>query len=123
MNLVDYIYLETPLRRRVCDLLLDFSYIVNTIVGSGIYLYHVHARPRRNGTAHLTLATWISVHRVSAVDRLCKYLCDRGLTCTSRSAEQVCMSYSVIYHLILERGHNMILPLDLVKGRWSPFSI
>ena len=45
----------------------------------------------------------------------CKNLGYCGFSCSSRSAKQICMSYSIGFYLVLQCCHNMFLSLDIFK--------
>ena len=63
--------------------------------------------------AHSVAGT--AVYRMFAVYCLRQDLCNRSLSGTSRSAEQVCVSDTVRLDLVGQCCHNMILSFYIVK--------
>ena len=115
MHLIDDVHFVLSLRGTVRYLFPDLTDIVHAVVGRRVDLDHIHRRSRRDRTAHRALAAWASVHRMLAVDRLCKYFRYRCLSCSACSAEQICMPDTVRFDLILQCCDNMILSFYIFK--------
>lgn len=73
-------------------------------------------------TARLALVASLGTYGVEAVDCLGEDAGAGGLTYTSRTAEEVCMSQLVALNGILKRRGNMLLTNDRVEGRRTIFS-
>ena len=115
MHLVDDVHFVLSLRGTIRYLFPDLTDIVHAVIGRRVDLDHIHRRSHRDRTAHRALAAWTSVHRMLAVDRLCKYFRYRCLSCSACSAEQICMPDTVRFDLILQCCDNMILSFYIFK--------
>ena len=96
MNLVDNVYLIVSFCRAIGHFLADFTDVVHTVVGCGIDLDHVHRGAGLYRLTHFTFTTGASIYRVLA-------------------AEQIGVSDTVRLDLIGQRGHNVILALDIIE--------
>ncbi len=115
MHLIDDIHLILSFRRGKGNLIHDLSDIINAVVGCCIDLDHIHACTGRDRPAHPACPARITVLRIFTVYGFCQNFCDRCLTGTARSAEQIGMSDSVCFYLILQCCYNMFLSFDIRK--------
>ena len=115
MNLIYDIYFITSFCRTVGHFLTDFTNVVDAVVGSGVDLYHIHGGPCIDGLTCLTFIAGAPVYRMFAVDCLCQYLGNGSLTCTTGAAEKIGMPDPVRFHLVLQCGYNVFLPLYIFK--------
>ncbi|CCY34123.1 dual specificity phosphatase catalytic domain protein [Ruminococcus sp. CAG:60] len=115
MNLVDNVYLIVSFCRAIGHFLADFTDVVHTVVGCGIDLDHVHRGAGLYRLTHFTFTTGASIYRVLAVYCLRQYFCNGCLTGSSGAAEQIGVSDTVRLDLIGQRGHNVILALDIIE--------
>ncbi len=101
MHLIDDIYFIFTFCRAVSTS-SRISRILSTplLDAASISITFIEFLPDR--LAHRHILTWASVYRMLTVDCLCKYLCNRCLTGSSRSAEQICMSDTVRIDLIFQ---------------------
>ena len=123
MNLVDDVNPVFSLCRRVLDLFPDLPDIFHAVVGSGVDLHHVQGSAFQNRPAGRTLIARTPVLWMFTVDSPCKDFRDTGLTCSAGAAEQVSMSDSLGYYLILQCLYNMVLAFYAVKGDRPPFPV
>ena len=115
MNLVDYINAVPALGRRILYLIADITDILNAVIRSGINLNHIERRRRGYLTAHAAFTARTSVNRALTVHRFGEYLGNTCFSCTSCTAEQICMSDSSRRYLVFQSLYNVILAFDLVK--------
>ena len=123
MHLVDDVNLVFPLCRTVGYLLADLTDIVNTIVGCGINLDHIHSGSCLDGLAHVTFIAGTAIYRMFAVYCLRQDLRNRSLTGTSGSAEQICVSDTVGLDLVGQCCHDMILAFYVVEIIRTKFTV
>ena len=123
MHLVNDIDPVFSLRRWVLNLLTDFTDIFYTIVGCRINLHHVHGTSGQNTPASLTLVARASIDRMFTVDSSRKNLCNRSLSGSSRSAEQIGVTDSLADNLIFQCLYNVILPVNIIKSDRTPFAV
>ena len=123
MNLIYDVYLILALSRRICYLLPYLPYIVNTIVGCGINLDHIHGSARCDSPAGFTFPAGISVHRMLTVHGSRQDLRHCGLSRSPRPAEQICMAETVRCNLVFQGCHNMVLPLHICEGVRAKFTV
>ena len=100
MYLIDDEHALADLCRRVARLIAQVADVVHTVVGRRVNLGHVQHRAVQNAAARRTLVARIAVHRMLAVDRPGKYLCNTRLASSPGTTEKVCVSYSVCQYLI-----------------------
>ena len=100
MYLIYYIYLIFSLCRRILHLLLYISYIVNTVISRGIYLKYVYGTALKDMGAGCTFVAGITLRRTLTVYRSRKYLCNRGLSCSSCTTKEIGMAYPPCIYLI-----------------------
>ena len=115
MYLIDDIDFVFAFGRAISNFFPDLTYIVYTIVGGRINLNYIHRSPGSNAPASGAFATRTSIYRMFTIDGFCKNLGYCGFSCSSRSAKQICMSYSISFDLVLQCCHNMFLSLDIFK--------
>ena len=123
MHLIDDIDLIPAFGGRKCDLVPDLPYIVDSIVGSRVYLYHVHGTLFIHSAAHITFVAGTSIHRMLAVDCLGKYLGNRSLARSPCPAEKVGVPDPVHPDLIPQCCDDMVLPLHIIKGGRSLLAV
>ena len=123
MHLIDDVNLIFALCWTVGYFLADLTDVVNTVVGCCIDLDHIHGGSCLNGFAHGTFVAGTAVYRMFAVYCLRQDLCNRSLSGTSRSAEQVCVSDTVRLDLVGQCCHNMILSFYIVKIIGTKFTV
>ena len=58
MHFVDQIYLVTPLRRRVSNVLAELSHVFDAVVAGAVNLDHVETVAAGNLAAVITFAAW-----------------------------------------------------------------
>jgi 1,2-phenylacetyl-CoA epoxidase PaaB subunit len=87
MNLVNDVDFVFSLGRAVFHFLTDLTNVIHTIVGCRIDLNYIHGIARCDCFAGRTFPTGTAIHRMFAVDRLCKNLGDRRLTGSSGSTK------------------------------------
>ena len=115
MNLINNIYFIFTFCRAVRNLFSDLTYIIHTIVGCSIDLDHIHCSSCLDCLAHGTFITGAAIYGMLTVDCLRQnfgYCCFTG---SSGTAEQIGMSDSVRFYLILQCCYNMLLPFDIRK--------
>ena len=123
MNLIDNINLVFPFRRRIGYLLHNLPDIIYTIVGRSINLNHIHAGSCCNRLTNPAFSAGAVLRGVFTVYHLCKYLCDSSLSGPSGACKQICMADTIRPKLILQGGHNMILPLYISKPCRAKLSV
>ena len=100
MYLIDDVDLIPAVDRWILDLIPDLTDIIDTVVGGCIHLHDVHTGLAEDRLAARTRVARVSIDRMLAVHCTCEDLRDRGLTCSTGTAEQVGMSDPP--------GHNLI---------------
>ena len=104
-------------------LLTKLTDIVNTVVGSGIYLNDIKNAAVLDAGTGRAFAAWITVFGMLAVQGLGKNLCTGGLARSSCSDEQVRMGQPAGNYLVFQSFGNVLLTNDSVKGLRPPFPI
>ena len=123
MNLINDVYFIVSLCRSVGNFFSDLTNVVYTIVGCSIDLDHIHGSSGLDCLAHGTFITWAAIDRMLAVHRFRQNLRHSSFTGSSGSAEQIRMTDAIMFDLIGQSCHYMILTLDIVKIVWSEFSV
>ena len=123
VHLINDIHFITSFCWTVGDLFPDFTNVIDTIVGSRIDFNHIHGIACGNRLTNCTLSTRASVYRVFTVNCFCKYLGNRCFSGSPCSTEQVCVSDTICFNLILKRPHNCILSLYIFKFIWPEFPV
>ena len=123
MSLVYYINLVFSKGRRIGNILYYIPYLVHSVIGSRVYLHHIHAGGSRYCFAGGTLKAGISVLRVFTVYRLCEDLGHRGLSRSPCSAEKVGVADPSHCYLVFKRPYYGILTLYILKPLRTPFSV
>ncbi len=123
MHLVDNINFKPSLRRRIGHLIHNLTDVVNAIVGGGVNLNHIHTDARRNRLTARTFPTRTPLHRVLAVHRPRKYFRYGSLSCSPRPAEEIRVTDTVRLDLVLQGGHYMLLPFDILKTARAELTI
>ena len=98
-------------------------YIIYTIDGRSINLNHIHAGSCCNRLTNPAFSAGAVLRGVFTVYHLCKYLCDSSLSGPSGACKQICMADTIRPKLILQGGHNMILPLYISKPCRAKLSV
>ena len=115
MHLIDDIHFVSAFCRTIGNFLPDLSNIVHTVVRCSVNLDHIHGSTGLNSLAHFTFITRASIYRMLTVYRFCQNFGHGCFTGTSRPAKEIGVSDSIRIDLIRQRGHNVILPLDVFK--------
>ena len=123
VHLVDNVNLVFSLSGGVGHLLDNIPDVGDAVVGSGVYLNHVHGRAPGDPAAGFTLSAGTAVHGMLAVDGTGKNFRHGRLSRSTGSGKKVGMSDPVRPDLIFQCGHNMILPLDVLKLSGAEFSV
>ena len=101
MSLVNYIYEILTLCWCILNSLIYLSDIINSIMSCSIYFDNIKRAAVSYRLAALAYSTWAIFSRILTIHSFCYQLCYSSFTCTSCTAKQICMSYSVMCYLIL----------------------
>ena len=94
---IDFIF---SFGRPVLHFFPDLADVIHTIVGCRVNLDHIHGTSSCDCTTAWAFPAGTAIHRMFAVDRLCKDLGDCCLTCSPGSTKQIGMSDAVCLDLI-----------------------
>ncbi len=108
--------LELHLVDNIADI-LDFA------VGRGVHLDDIEHAAVLDALADLAHTARIAVLGIEAVCRLCQNFGAGGLARTARACEQVGVGEPVFDDFIFQRGRDMLLTGDVLKGFGTPFAI
>ena len=107
MDLIDDVYLVFPNTRWDPHLLIESAYVLYSIVRSSVQFEDIER------------IIVILILDGVLIDLAGKYACTGGLTYSSGTAEQECLSKMIVLDLIVQSRSHMTLSNHLFKGRWS----
>ena len=120
MDFVNYVYLAGTFSRYVLELLLEFTYLINSAVSSPVDLDHIGTRP---GANLLTVLAGVSRRRrraLPAVEGLSEDAGGGSLPHAPGPAEAVGVGDSAIGYCVFQRLRNMVLANDVFKILGTP---
>jgi hypothetical protein len=122
MNFIDYDNLVSTLGREETDLFLLFPYLLDTTVGGTIYFMDINGITARDLHAMFTLVARNFCRPLLAIEGL-GYQSGKGCFAHSpNTAENYGMGNTISVKGILKRPDNRLLPDNLLKCLWPPFS-
>ena len=123
MNLVDYINSIFKLRGSECNLILNISDVIDTVIAGGIHLDNVGCDACINALTGSALIAGVAVSRIFTIHGLGKNFRTTCLSGTARATEKVGVGKLIILHLIFENIGYAVLTANVVKITGTPFSV
>jgi hypothetical protein len=124
MDFVNDVDLVFTLRRREVDLVAQIADVVNGCVRCRVDFDEIQETILVDGFAVFTfvIRSFCEIG-ICTIDGLCQKTGERGLTCSTRTSEQIGVCNAIRGDGILEGGEDMILPYDFVPFFRSILSI
>ena len=122
VHFVNQINLETPVGRRVLNVIQQLAHIVDAGTRSRIDLDQVNAAAGIDLDARSTFAARFSADALFAIERFGEYPRYRGLADTPGPAEQVGVMQSIAVQRIDQRLNHVLLPHHLFEVGRTPFT-
>ena len=123
MNFVNDVHAVLSVNRRKFCFVPDIPDVVHTVVRGGVNFHYIQNATVIYPATNVTLVTWVPIHGMLAVDRLCKNFCAGGFACTPGPGKQVSVGMSPGHDFIHEGFRNMGLTYYICKDLGSPFAI
>ena len=123
MHLVDDIHAIARAVGLELHLVDDVADIFDLAVARRVHLHHIEDAAVLNASAYLALAAGVAVFGVKAVCRLCQNLGAGGLARTARPGKEVGVVEPVFLYFIFQRGRDVLLTRNIVKGLRPPLAV
>ena len=123
MNFVDDVNSVSCVNGSEVGFFNNIADVVNTVVAGGVKLNNVKNGSVVNSAADLTFVARVAVNRVKTVDRFGKNFGAGGFTCSSGTREQICVRNLARNNFIGKGRGYMLLPCNVCKATWPPFSV
>ncbi|MNI41112.1 hypothetical protein D3C73_953570 [compost metagenome] len=101
MNFINNINFLPHFRRGIFDLLAEITNLLDSPIGSGVNLKHIHDSACGNPPTRITFVTRLWPRAFLTIYSLGQYFSSSGLPGTTRPAEEISMRQSLLANRIL----------------------